>query len=124
LPRTREGVMTLMTMRSNDQFNTTVYGYDDRLRGIKGTRMVVLMNEDDIADYGLNDGDEIELVSAAGDNVPRNVRGLRVVAYNIPRGSIGGYYPECNPLMPLWHYAEGAMVPAAKSIPVRIRRPA
>ncbi len=123
LPRTREGVMTLMTMRSNDQFNTTVYGYDDRLRGIKGTRMVVLMNEDDIADNGLNDGDEIELVSAAGDNVPRIVRGLRVVAYNIPRGSIGGYYPECNPLMPLWHYAEGAMVPAAKSIPVRIQRP-
>lgn len=123
LPRTREGVMTLMTMRSNDQFNTTVYGYDDRLRGIKGTRMVVLMNEDDIAEKGLNDGDEIELVSAASDNVPRIVRGLRVVAYNIPRGSLAGYYPECNPLMPLWHYAEGAKVPAAKSIPVRIQRP-
>ena len=89
---------------------------DDRLRGINGTRMVVLMNKADMAEHGLKDGDEIDLLGAAGDNVPRSVRGLRVVTYDVPRGSCAGYYPECNPLLPLWHYAEGSNVPAAKSI--------
>jgi molybdopterin-dependent oxidoreductase alpha subunit len=122
LPRTRAGVLTLMTLRSNDQFNTTVYGLKDRLRGINGTRMVVLMNQADIEEHGLRDGDEIDLLGAAGDAVPRVVRGLRVVTYNVPRGSCAGYYPECNPLLPLWHHAEGSRVPAAKSIPVRIHK--
>ena len=121
LPRVREGVLTLITVRSNDQFNTTVYGYNDRLRGIVGTRMVVLMNSEDMAERGIEAGEEVELATAAGDNVERIVRGLRVVPYNIPRGCCAGYYPECNPLLPLWHYAEGSMVPAAKSIPVRVR---
>ncbi len=59
---------------------------------------------------------------AAGDAVPRIVRGLRVVTYNVPHGACAGYYPACNPLLPLWHYAEGSHVPAAKSIPVRIHK--
>jgi molybdopterin-dependent oxidoreductase alpha subunit len=122
LPRARAGVLTLMTLRSNDQFNTTVYGLDDRLRGIDGTRMVVLMNKADIEEHGLRDGDEIDLLGAGGDAVPRVVRGLRVVTYNVPQGSCAGYYPECNPLLPLWHHAEGSRVPAAKSIPVRIHK--
>jgi len=92
------------------------------LRGIKGTRMVVLMNKADIEEYGLRDGDEIDLLAATGDGVPRVVRGLRVVTYNVPQGSCAGYYPECNPLLPLWHHAEGSRVPAAKSIPVRIHK--
>jgi molybdopterin-dependent oxidoreductase alpha subunit len=122
IPPARQGVLTMMTLRSNDQFNTTVYGYDDRLRGIKGTRMVVLMNEKDIADRGLRDGERVDIIGAAGDNVPRIVRGMRIVSYDIPPGSCAGYYPECNPLVPLWHYAEGSKVPAAKSVPVRIVR--
>lgn len=122
LPRTRVGILTLITLRSNDQFNTTVYGLDDRLRGISGTRMVVLMNKADIEEHGLRDGDEIDLLGAAGDAVPRIVRGLRVVTYDVPQGSCAGYYPECNPLLPLWHHAEGSHVPAAKSIPVRIQK--
>jgi molybdopterin-dependent oxidoreductase alpha subunit len=122
LPRTRVGVLTLITLRSNDQFNTTIYGLDDRLRGINGTRMVVLMNKADIEEHGLRDGDEIDLLGAAADAVPRVVRGLRVVAYNVPQGSCAGYYPECNPLLPLWHHAEGSHVPAAKSIPVRVHK--
>jgi molybdopterin-dependent oxidoreductase alpha subunit len=122
LPLCREGVLTLITVRSNDQFNTTVYGYNDRLRGIHGTRMVVLMNKDDMAERRVEDGEEVDLLGAAGDNIPRIVRGLRVVAYDIPRGSCAGYYPECNPLLPLWHYAEGSKVPAAKSIPVRVSK--
>ena len=122
LPLVREGVLTLITVRSNDQFNTTVYGYNDRLRGINGTRMVVLMNKDDMAERGLAEGEEVDLLGAAGDNVQRIVRRLRVVAYDVPRGCCVGYYPECNPLLPLWHFAEGSKVPAAKSIPVRIAR--
>jgi anaerobic selenocysteine-containing dehydrogenase len=92
------------------------------LRGINGTRMVVLMNKADIEENGLKDGDEIDLLGAAADGIPRVVRGLRVVAYNVPRGSCAGYYPECNPLLPLWHHAEGSHVPAAKSIPVRVHK--
>ena len=118
----REGVLTLITVRSNDQFNTTVYGYNDRFRGINGTRMVVLMNKDDMAERRLAEGEEVDLLGAAGDNVQRIVRRLRVVAYDVPRGCCVGYYPECNPLLPLWHFAEGSKVPAAKSIPVRIAR--
>ncbi|MEI9400678.1 FdhF/YdeP family oxidoreductase [Mesorhizobium argentiipisi] len=113
-------VLTLITVRSNDQFNTTVYGYRDRLRGIDGTRMVLLMNEQDIERLGLHDGQEIDLESAAGDNVERRVHGLRVTPYSIPRGDCAGYYPELNPLIPLWHRAEKAHVPAAKSVPVRV----
>jgi anaerobic selenocysteine-containing dehydrogenase len=122
VPHCREGVLTLITIRSNDQFNTTVYGYNDRLRGIYGTRMVVLMNKEDMAERDIDDGVEVDLTAAAGDNVERIVRGLRVVTYDVPRGSCAGYYPECNPLLPLWHYAERSKVPAAKSIPVRVRK--
>jgi molybdopterin-dependent oxidoreductase alpha subunit len=124
VPHCREGVLTLITVRSNDQFNTTVYGYNDRLRGIHGTRMVILMNEADMKERSISEGMQVDLIAAAVDNVERIVRGLRVVAYDIPRGSCAGYYPECNPLLPLWHYAERSKVPAAKSIPVRVIRPA
>jgi molybdopterin-dependent oxidoreductase alpha subunit len=114
------GVMTLITIRSNDQFNTTIYGYNDRLRGINGTRMVLLMNQEDIRAKGLREGQEVDLLSAADDGVERCVRGLRITRYSIPRGNCAGYYPELNPLIPLWHRAEKAHVPAAKSVPVRI----
>lgn len=122
LPRRRDGVLTLMTIRSNDQFNTTIYGYDDRLRGIKGTRKVVLMNRHDLAHLGIKDGAEVDLIGEAGDNVSRVVRGMRATVYDVPQGSCAGYYPECNPLLPLWHHAEGSKVPAAKSIPVRVEK--
>ena len=115
-------ILQLITLRSNDQFNTTVYGYDDRFRGIRGTREVVLMNRQDAARLGLRDGDRVALSTVADDNVRRTVQGLRVVHYDIPPGAIGGYYPECNPLIPLWHHAEGSKVPAAKSVPVRVRK--
>ena len=117
----KEGRFRLVTLRSNDQFNTTIYGYDDRFRGIRGTRMVVMMNAADIAALGLKDGDKVALESDAEDDVERVVEGLRVVAYNIPAGSIGGYYPELNYLIPLEHHALESHVPAGKSVPVRIR---
>ncbi|GAA4763434.1 FdhF/YdeP family oxidoreductase [Stakelama sediminis] len=114
----------LITLRSNDQFNTTVYGYRDRFRGIIGTREVVMMNHDDIARLGLKDGDIVGLESDAEDGVERVVDGLRVVPYNIPKGCIGGYFPELNILIPLEHHALESNVPAGKSVPVKIRKPA
>lgn len=116
-----DDVLRLITMRSNDQFNTTVYGYDDRFRGVSGTRSVVFMNPKDIARGGFRDGQTVDLIGAASDGVERTVRSLRIVSYDIPQGCVGGYYPECNPLIPLWHHAERSKVPAAKSVPVRIR---
>lgn len=112
--------MRLMTLRSNDQFNTTIYGYEDRLRDVSGTREILFMNPEDIAQYGLKDGDAVGLATDAPDGLAREMRGLKVFSYNIPRGSVGAYYPECNVLVPVGHYAEESMVPAAKSVPVRI----
>ena len=113
-------VLRMMTMRSNDQFNTTVYGYDDRFRGIKGTRMVVLMSPDDISRLGLTEGEMVGIATVADDHVKREMTGFRVTGYNIPAGNVGTYYPETNALIPLWHHAEESMVPAAKCVPVRI----
>ena len=113
-------VFTLMTLRSNDQFNTTVYGYDDRLRGIQGTRMVLMMNQADIQRMGLAGDRMVDLFSAATDGVERSVRGLRIVPYSIPEGNCAGYFPELNRLIPLSHRSRTAHVPAGKSVPVRI----
>jgi molybdopterin-dependent oxidoreductase alpha subunit len=116
-----EGRFRLVTLRSNDQFNTTVYGYDDRFRGIKGTRHVAMMNARDIAAFGLTDGDTITLESDAEDGVERVSEPLRIVEYNIPAGCIGGYYPELNCLIPVEHHALDSHVPAGKTVPVRVR---
>ena len=114
-------VVQLITLRSNGQFNTTVYSYDDRFRGIYGSRHVVLMHANDIDRFGLKEGSLVTLSTAVDDGVERMVGGLRVVRYDIPEGCIAGYYPECNPLLPLWHHEEKSKTPAAKSIPVRVR---
>jgi molybdopterin-dependent oxidoreductase alpha subunit len=113
-------VFRLITLRSNGQFNTTIYNYDDRFRGIYGSRQVVLMHRNDIDRLGLREGKKVTLATAVNDGVDRRVGGLRIVAYDIPEGCIAGYYPECNPLLPLWHHEEKAKTPAAKSIPVRV----
>ncbi|OLP60273.1 formate dehydrogenase [Xaviernesmea oryzae] len=113
-------ILRLMTLRSNGQFNTTIYEYTDRFRGVDGTRKVLFLNEKDIARFGLSDGQRVTLETAVDDGVTRRVADLRVTAYNIPEGCCAGYYPECNPLIPLWQHAERSKVPAAKSIPVRI----
>jgi molybdopterin-dependent oxidoreductase alpha subunit len=112
--------LRLMTLRSDSQFNTTIYNLDDRFRGIKGTRMVILMNRADMASRSLEEGEQVTLQTIADDGVERRVEGLRVVPYDIPLGCVAGYFPECNPLLPLWHHAKESKVPGAKSIPVRI----
>ena len=117
-----EGRFRLVTLRSNDQFNTTVYGYDDRFRGIKGTREVVLMNRQDMADLGVGDGTLVNLIGDHGGNADKRVERYRVVPYNIPRGCVAGYYPELNPLIPVAHHAIESHVPAAKTVPIRLER--
>ena len=116
-------VFRLMTLRSNDQFNTTIYGYDDRFRGVNGTRMVVFINRLDMDRLGLTEGQMVGLQTVADDGVDRTMQGFRVTPYNIPEGCLGAYYPETNVLLPVWHYALESKVPAAKSIPVRILMP-
>jgi molybdopterin-dependent oxidoreductase alpha subunit len=123
MPEDRRDILRMMTLRSNDQFNTTIYGYDDRFRGIHGSRMVVLMNRNDMDRLGLDEGDDTTIVTAANDR-ERRMSGFRVVQYDIPDGCIGTYYPEANALIPLWHHAERSKVPAAKSVPVRVFRSA
>jgi molybdopterin-dependent oxidoreductase alpha subunit len=122
MPEVGHDVLRMITLRSNDQFNTTVYGYTDRFRGIQGTRMVVLMNRDDIDRLGLAEGELVTIRTSSDDNIARAMSGFRVTPYNIPVGCIGTYYPEANALLPVWHYAEGSKTPAAKSIPVKIER--
>ena len=89
---------------------------------MKGTRAVLLMNRNDIERLGLAEGDKVQVSTVADDGVRREVGPLRVTPYNIPEGACGGYYPECNALIPLWHHAEGSKVPAAKAIPVRLNK--
>ena len=114
------GRYRLITMRSNDQFNTTIYGFSDRLRGIEGTRQVLLMNPGDIERAGLHEGQMVSLVSDAGDGIHRQVGPLKVTPFRLPDGCIGSYYPEMNPLIPLSHHDLQSKTPAAKGVPVRI----
>lgn len=120
MPRPAHDVLLMITLRSNDQFNTTIYSYDDRFRGVHGTRNIVFMNSGDIARLGLVEGQSVTLATACDDGIDRSLSGLQVVTYNIPAGCVGTYYPEANVLIPLSHYAERSKVPAAKSVPVRI----
>ena len=96
----------LMTLRSNDQFNTTVYGYEDRFRGVSGTREILFINAKDRDRLGLSEGQTVALTTESDDQHARSLGGLRLVTYDIPEGCLGAYYPECNVLLPLNHYAE------------------
>jgi molybdopterin-dependent oxidoreductase alpha subunit len=115
------GRLLLMTIRSHDQFNTTVYSDDDRYRGVRGDRRVVFVHADDLAALGLREGERVDLTSyvPCGDaETTRVVRGFRLVAYDVPRGCAAAYFPETNALVPLEHHAEGSLTPAYKSIVV------
>jgi formate dehydrogenase major subunit len=115
-------ILRLFTVRSDGQFNTTIYAEDDRFRGVHGTRMVLFMARADMDRLGFAEGDIVTAHTPTDDGVTRSVAGLRVTEYSIPVGCIAGYYPECNPLIPLWHHAKESMVPAAKAIDVRLTR--
>jgi molybdopterin-dependent oxidoreductase alpha subunit len=115
-----EGRYRLVTLRSNDQFNTTIYGYSDRLRRIEGKRDVVLISPDDIARAGLEAGQRVNLIGDADDGHARQVDGLEIVPFDLPSGTIVGYYPELNPLIALGHHDRASKTPAGKAVPVRI----
>ena len=120
----RPGRYRLVTLRSNDQFNTTIYGYSDRFRGIEGTRDVLMMNPDDIKAAGLREGETVRLVTDIETDQPRALGGLQLTPYNIPPGTVASYYPECNVLVPISHHDELSKTPASKSVPVRVERDA
>lgn len=113
-------MLRLATIRSHDQFNTTIYSYNDRYRGVHGDRMVLFMNRDDRIERGLDAGARVALETIADDGIARRVDGLTVVDYPMSRGAVAGYYPELNPLLPLESYDRISGTPAAKSIPVRV----
>jgi len=113
-------MLRLATVRSHDQFNTTIYSYNDRYRGVHNNRMVLFINAEDRAERGLTDGDTVALETISEDGVTRRVEGLTVIDYPMPRGAVAGYYPELNPLLPLEYCDRISGTPAAKSIPVRV----
>jgi molybdopterin-dependent oxidoreductase alpha subunit len=118
--RLAEGELRLFTIRSHDQFNTTIYGLDDRYRGIKGARRVVLMNAADMAERGISAGEEVDIRSHWKDGVERLAPRFKAVAYDVPRGACAAYFPEANVLIPLGKTAKGSNQPSAKLIPVTI----
>ena len=113
-------MLRLATVRSHDQFNTTIYSYNDRYRGVYGDRMVLFMNADDRIDRGLAAGAKVALETIADDGAVRRVEGLTIIDYPMSRGSVAGYYPELNPLLPLAFHDPLSGCPAAKAIPVRV----
>ncbi|MCS4094081.1 molybdopterin-dependent oxidoreductase alpha subunit [Rhizobium sp. BK176] len=115
-------VLNLATLRSNDQFNTTIYGYSDRFRGVDGTRQVVFLNGEDIERLGFKPGEFVDMTTAIEPGVVRSIQGFRIVEYDIPRGCCASYYPEANPLFPLGHHAPRAKTPSYKLLPIRLSR--
>jgi len=111
-------LLTMMTTRSHDQYNTTIYGLDDRYRGVFGLRRVVFANREDLDMLGLKAGDRVDVTSVWPDGVQRRADDFLLVEYDIPRGCVGAYYPETNALVPLESVADLANTPTSKSIPV------
>jgi molybdopterin-dependent oxidoreductase alpha subunit len=114
--------LTLQTLRSHDQFNTTIYGLDDRYRGISGGRRVVFAHRRDLAELGFADGDVVDVVSEAADGSERRAEAFRLVGYDVARGTCAAYFPEANVLVPLDAVADESNTPASKSIIVRFER--
>jgi formate dehydrogenase major subunit len=113
--------LRLATIRSHDQYNTTIYGLDDRYRGVFGGRMVVFMNRQDMADRQIEPDSLVALETLADGGTRRTASGFKALPYNIPRGSVAAYYPETNNLLPLGHHDRKSKTPSAKSIPVLVR---
>jgi anaerobic selenocysteine-containing dehydrogenase len=119
--RDSRGLFVLQTFRSHDQYNTTVYGMDDRYRGVYGERRVVFINPQDLADLGCEAGDTVDVVGEHVDGVSRMAEAFCFVPYDIPRGCIAGYYPELNVLVPLSSFGEMSDTPTSKSVVVSLR---
>ncbi|PIB79109.1 FdhF/YdeP family oxidoreductase [Mycobacterium celatum] len=119
-----EGQLILGTMRSHDQFNTTVYSDDDRYRGVKNLRTLLFMNTIDMAEMGISEFDYIDITSIAKDGTRRSVYGYRAVGYDIPRGCAAGYMPELNVLCPIGNFNAESGQPVMKHVPIEVTRSA
>ena len=117
-----EGQLRLMTLRSHDQYNTTIYGMDDRYRGVQGARRVLFVNEQDLRALGLRDGQLVDLHARwPGDSTPRIARAFRLVTYDIPTGCAASYFPETNVLVAIDRYADGSRTPMSKFVPIELQ---
>ncbi|MBC9725362.1 FdhF/YdeP family oxidoreductase [Streptomyces sp. TRM68367] len=119
-PRVPDGRLLLQTVRSHDQYNTTIYGLDDRYRGIHQGRRVLFVHREDLAARGLADGDLVDIVGEYEDGVERRAPGFRAVAFSTPRGCCAAYFPETNVLVPLDSTATISNTPTSKSVVVRL----
>lgn len=118
-PGVGDNVLRLVTLRSHDQYNTTIYALDDRYRGVFGRRDILFMNEGDMAQLGLEHGDRVDITTALQGSV-QHLEDITVVAYNIASGTVGAYYPEANVLVPLDYLDKDSGTPSYKSVPVRV----
>ncbi|NVL45759.1 CbbBc protein, partial [Pseudomonas syringae pv. actinidiae] len=116
--------LIMQSMRSHDQYNTTIYGLDDRYRGVKGQRDVLFVNEADIIRLGFQPGQKADLISIWSDNRERRVKGFTLLPFDIPAGQAAAYYPEVNPLVPLESVGAGSSTPTSKFVAIRLERSA
>ncbi|MFC9359723.1 FdhF/YdeP family oxidoreductase [Rhodococcus sp. NPDC057014] len=121
-----DGKLILQTMRSHDQYNTTIYGLDDRYRGVKGGRRVLFISTQDLESFGYAAGDRVDLVSEwsapDGSVEERRAEDFRLVPYPTPVGNVAAYYPETNPLIPLDHVAKKSNTPVSKAVTIRLEK--
>ena len=118
--RTEQPDLVLQSLRSHDQYNTTIYGLDDRYRGVKGQRRVIFANVEDIRRLGFEAGQNVDIHSLWSDAIERKVTGFTLLAFDIPPGQAAAYYPETNPLVPLGSTGIGSHTPTSKSIAIRL----
>ncbi len=121
IARESDGIFVLQTFRSHDQYNTTIYGMDDRYRGVYGERRVIFINPKDLTEIGGKAGDRVDVVGCHDDGISRVAEDFRFVPYDIPRGCIAGYYPELNVLVPLSSFGAESETPTSKSVLVSFR---
>jgi anaerobic selenocysteine-containing dehydrogenase len=116
-----ENVLRLITIRSHDQYNTTIYAMDDRYRGVFGRRDVLFMNQEDMAAHGIEHGDLVDIETLTAGR-PLKLKNITAIVYNIAKGSVAAYYPEANVLVPLDYIDKESGTPSYKSVPVRVER--
>jgi len=115
-------IFVLQTLRSHDQYNTTIYGFEDRYRGISGERNIILMHPEDIQDIGLKNEDLVNVTALWPDTIERKINAFKLVSYDIPQGNIAAYFPEANPLVALANKGDFSDTPTSKSIAVIVEK--
>ena len=117
----KQPTFVLQTVRSHDQYNTTVYGMDDRYRGVFGKRQVIFIHPKDLAKLGMEAEQEVDIIGCYEDGIERVAEGFQLIPYDTPRGCVAGYFPELNVLVPHQSFGEKSFTPTSKSILVRFR---